>query len=185
MQLDRWSCKGRWAAWGLLWVACAAAAQSDGTGHAVLPGRLEVSTLQAAPSMPEAGAAGPGMRARLWWGRGPLELGVGADWARPSLGMPSPRGPTQVFALRAVLSPSTQILYETDTTRREPDDLAPPFEPFGAVQGARLAVEFKLQPAQPLKALRDGLLRMQMSGSSSLQFKPRSGGLFVSYRATF
>lgn len=187
MQVDRWSRRGRWTAWSLLLAAGAATAEPDGKGHAALPGRFEISTLESAPSWPEAARAGPGLRTRWWWGRGGLELGLGADWARRPLGMvPSPRGgTTQVFALRAALSPRTQILYETDATRREAGDLDPPFEPFGAVQGTRLAVEFKLQPAAPLKSLRDGLLRMQVSGSSSLQFKPRSGGLFVSYRATF
>ena len=49
-----------------------------------------------------------------------------------------------------------------------------------------LALEFKAvgnsKAAQPLSS---GLLRVQMSGTSSLQFKPRSGGLAVTYRAKF
>lgn len=54
------------------------------------------------------------------------------------------------------------------------------------LEGSRLALEFRAvgnsKAAPPLSS---SLLRVQMSETSTLQFRPRSGGLAVTYRAKF
>jgi len=120
----------------------------------------------------------------MWWGKGALEVGAGANVnsssTTPGLATSASRG-TAVLGLRAQLAQGTHLAIERDTLATS----------VGAGSGApvevsRLALEFKAvgnsKAAQPLSS---GLLRVQMSGTSSLQFKPRSGGLAVSYRAKF
>jgi hypothetical protein len=47
----------------------------------------------------------------------------------------------------------------------------------------RFALEFRAKAAT--KDLRDGLLRVQMSGDAALHFRPRSRGLQITYRERF
>jgi len=125
-----------------------------------------------------------GLRTRMWWGRGPLEVGAGANVnassTAPGLATSASRG-TAVLGLRAQVAQGTHLAIERDT-------LATSVGAGSAarVEVSRLALEFKAvgnsKAAQPLSS---GMLRVQMSGTSSLQFRPRSGGLAVSYRAKF
>jgi hypothetical protein len=59
--------------------------------------------------------------------------------------------------------------------------------PFGAgAAGAlrpRFALEFRAKAAA--KDLRESLLRVQMSGDAALHFRPRGGGLQITYRERF
>ncbi len=183
-------------------LSCAAAhAAPDTLG----PPRLEVDTLQqwdpsrrdsgpawrygdaVAMSLqrPSAGVVGrsalsdDGLRARWWWGRGAIEVGAGADWLAPAGASSVARPLTQVVGVRAALSARTRLVYEAES--------APLWR--GADSGivnprtARVALEFKSK--SPVGDLRNGLLRVQLSGDAALQFKPRSGGLQVMYRERF
>ena len=68
----------------------------------------------------------------------------------------------------------------------EPRRLATPqplADPLAAAMSPSLGLAFRAPPAS-----RDGpraLLRVQLSGDAALQFRPRRGGLAVSYRAEF
>ncbi|MEO5770984.1 MAG: hypothetical protein ABIQ29_02830 [Burkholderiaceae bacterium] len=125
-----------------------------------------------------------GLRTRMWWGTGAFEVGAGANVnptsTAPGLATSANRG-TAVVGLRAQVAQGTHLAIERDTlaTSVGAGGVAP-------VEVSRVALEFKAvgnsKAAQPLSS---GLLRVQMSGTSSLQFKPRSGGLAVTYRAKF
>lgn len=125
-----------------------------------------------------------GLRTRLWWGKGGLEVGAGAN-LNPSHTAPglaaTPRVGTAVVGLRARVAQGTHLAIERDTLGGSVGAGGA-----AAVESSRVALEFKAvghsKAAQPLSS---GLLRVQMSGTSSLQFKPRSGGLAVTYRAKF
>jgi hypothetical protein len=99
-------------------------------------------------SVPLAGGAafGEGVRARVWWGRGKLAFGAGADWTASE--------PPTPFSAGATGSPR-----------------------------ARFALEFRARSSA--SDLRESLLRVQMSGDAALHFRPRSGGLQVSWRERF
>jgi hypothetical protein len=58
-----------------------------------------------------------------------------------------------------------------------------PYAPGAAPLRPRFALEFRARSAS--KDLREGLLRVQMSGDAALHLRPRSGGLQVSYRERF
>lgn len=154
--------------------------------------RLEMESLPHA-MQPRPAVTGPrtlfdtpsdGLRTRMWWGKGALEVGAGANLNAsntvPGLA-PSASVGTAVLGLRAQVAQGTHLAFERDTlaTSVGAGAAAP-------VEGSRVALEFKAvgnsKAAQPLSS---GLLRVQMSGTSSLQFKPRSGGLAVTYRAKF
>jgi hypothetical protein len=125
--------------------------------------------------------ADDGLRARWWWGRGAFELGAGADWLAPHLTATGARPLNQVVGVRASLSAHTRVVYETETALswRSSDN------PAGAgVRTSRVALEFKSKPS-PVSNLRDGLLRVQLSGDAAVHFRPRSGGLQVMYRERF
>jgi hypothetical protein len=86
-------------------------------------------------------------------------------------------GVTQRSALRFELGPRTQLL------------LQPPQRLAGLPEQSRasesgLGVELKLRPASSSRDLQQ-LLRLQLSQRSALQFRPRSGGLVISYREQF
>lgn len=125
-----------------------------------------------------------GLRTRLWWGRGAVEVGAGAN-VNPSTTAPglatSAGVGTAVVGLRAHVARGTHVAIERDALAASVGaGVSPPLE------GTRLALEFKAvghsKAAPPLSS---GLLRVQMSGTSTLQFRPRSGGLAVTYRAKF
>ena len=125
-----------------------------------------------------------GLRTRVWWGKGGLEVGAGANVnpsnTAPGLAATGNSG-TAVLGLRAQVAQGTYLAFERDTLAASAGAGAPV-----PVEGSRLALEFKAvgasRAAQPLSS---GLLRVQVSGTSSLQFKPRSGGMAVTYRAKF
>jgi len=118
------------------------------------------------------------MQTRFWWRKGAVELGAGAnlDLTADRLTM---RTPTPVIGVRARLGERTRLVAEADPSAfgREAGVLD------SAVDGARLALEFKTK--SPLRDLRTSLLRVQLSGHSALHFRPRGGGMQVTYRETF
>ncbi len=125
-----------------------------------------------------------GVRTRMWWGRGAFEVGAGAN-VNPSNTVPglatSANVGSAVVGLRARVAQGTHLAIERDTlsTNVGAGASAP-------VEVSRVALEFKaVGNSKAAKPLSSGLLRVQMSGTSSLQFKPRSGGLAVTYRANF
>jgi hypothetical protein len=119
-----------------------------------------------------------GLRARWWWGRGALEVGAGADWRAPSAAASAAQPWSQVLGVRATLSPRTRLVYETETVL--PGGRADSAKP----RTSRVALEFKSRKS-PVSNLRDGLMRVQLSGDSAVHFKPRGGGLQVMYRERF
>lgn len=175
-----------------LWLPLVQHAQAapDGKADAQQP-RLEFESLPHAmqPRVAITGARplfetpSDGLRTRMWWGRGALEFGAGAN-VRPSSTAPglatAASMGTAVVGLRAQVAQGTHLAIERDTFTTSIGGAAPP------VDGSRVALEFKAvgssKAAQPLSS---GLLRVQMSGTSTLQFRPRSGGLAVTYRAKF
>lgn len=185
--------QGAWGCAALLTLLATPAQAAYGEGAGELPQpRLEMESLPyAMQARAASGGARPlfetpsdGLRTRMWWGRGALEVGAGANVnpssAVPGLATAASVG-TAVVGLRAQVAQGTHLAIERDTlaTSVAAGAAAP-------VEGSRVALEFKAvgnsKAAQPLSS---GLLRVQMSGNSSLQFKPRSGGLAVSYRAKF
>ncbi len=168
----------------------AQAAQGDAVE--TLQPRLEIESLPHAMQSRAAASGGralfdspsDGLRTRLWWGRGALEVGAGAD-VNPSTTAPglvrSASAGTAVFGLRAQVARGTHLAIERDTLATSVGaGVAAPLE------ASRVALEFKAvgltKAAAPLSS---GVLRVQMSGTSTLQFRPRSGGLAVTYRAKF
>lgn len=125
-----------------------------------------------------------GLRTRMWWGNRAFEVGGGANLnpsnTAPGLATSANVG-TAVLGLRAQLAQGTHLAIERDTLATSVGSGAA-----APLEVSRVALEFKAvgrsKTAQPLSS---GLLRVQMSGTSSLQFKPRSGGLAVTYRAKF
>ncbi len=119
------------------------------------------------------------LRARWWWGRGAFEVGAGADWAAPPRTALAARTWSPVVGVRAALSSRTRIVYEA-----EPGAAWRAAEAAVADQrSARFALEFKTRAAGG--DLRSSLLRVQLSGDSTLHFRPRSSGLQLHYRARF
>ncbi len=119
-----------------------------------------------------------GLRARWWWGRGALEVGAGADWRAPSVAASGAQPWSQVLGVRATLSPRTRLVYETETAL--PGSRADGASP----RTSRVALEFKSRKS-PVSNLRDGLMRVQLSGDAAVHLKPRGGGLQVMYRERF
>lgn len=81
--------------------------------------------------------------------------------------------------LKLALGRSASMVYEP---RRLPA-AQPLADPQAGAAAPSLGLEFRSPPAQ-----RDGLrsvLRVQLSSDAALQFRPRRGGLAVSYRAEF
>ncbi len=131
------------------------------------------------------------VRSRWWWRAVLAEVGAGIDWA------PSPTSPTSstlptsaaspmtqtlsarpVFGLGADLSQRTRLVYELSSTDRSPLATAEP-----ASNEVRWGLEFK--STNSVKEWGAGLLRVQMTGSSTLALWPRSGGLAMSWRTRF
>jgi hypothetical protein len=121
------------------------------------------------------------LRTRWWLGGGGSGLGAGADWAATPVGA-ALRPWRPVLGLRAALTPQTRLLYEWRAPAAAPwavDGL-----PGASQREVRVVMEFK-SARNPAQSLRHGLFRVQLSNSSALWLKPRSGGLVVSYRAQF
>jgi hypothetical protein len=107
-----------------------------------------------------------------------LLLAVGnvlPDACRAAPEAPSPLPGPQ---LRLVLGSRTAMVYE-------PRSPAPPL-PLAGQQGQAapsIGLEFRTPPSHANGPR--GLLRVQLSSDAALQFRPRRGGLAVSYRADF
>lgn len=160
-------------------------------GRTAAPPRLEVETLPAAWQDSQApalqrdalaqaalGSSEARLRARWWWRRGALELGAGADyWKAGNAGAALALKANPVLGLRAELSQRTHLVYELS--------VAPEASPFSgaAAQQSRWALEFKGKSQD--RALPAGFLRVQLAGGSTLQLRPRGGGLSVAYRSRF
>lgn len=182
------------------WWACAAAlccltAQAQEAAVAV---RLEVETVP--PDLPSLYGAAPrrdavvqpapaqsndGLRVRWWWEHGRFELGGGADyWRTPTAGPATALTGTPVLGLRATLSPQARLVYELMPGGAVVD------APFNAAASlaqprSQFALEFKAKSNSERRALPPGFLRVQLQGESSLQCRPRGGGLNVTYRSRF
>ena len=182
----------RLAALVLPMLPCAGAAQ----GLSAYAPRLEIETVSPAWQSRAAGTAAEGalpaylsdgsresVRARWWWGSGRLEVGAGADWstlAASERTIANRRAATPVLGLRAELARGTHLAYERDAVAASAQDRFP-----AATSGSRLALELSAGGASRARVLPAGLLRVQLSSASTLQFRPRSGGLSVMYRAGF
>lgn len=182
----------RLAALVLPMLSCATFAQ----GLSAYAPRLEIETVSPAWQPRAAGAAAEGaspanlsegnresVRARWWWGSGGLEVGAGADWsslAGSERSIAYRRTTTPVLGLRAELARGTHLAYERDAV------VATRQDDFPATAGSsRLALELSAGGASRERVLPAGLLRVQLSSASTLQLRPRSGGLSVTYRAGF
>ena len=176
---------------GVLGLVCAAAAGSPNDGDSrQLRVEVEPTPLAAQPALADAqrrnlgssayvGQADRGTRLRWWYGRygrEGVEIGTGVDW--PSLAQGTPGRPA--LGLRAGVSRSTSVVYEVSPAARPWDPNLR--EPADAAQ-SRLALEFK--PNAASSHLAGGLLRVQLSNQSTLQLRPRGGGLTVMYRERF
>ena len=171
---------------------CAGNAQ----GLAAYVPRLEIESVSPAWQPRAAGAAAEGalpanlseatresVRARWWWGSGRLEVGAGADWstlAASERTLANRRSATPVLGLRAELARGAHLAYERDAVVATRQDDFP-----ATAGGSRLALELSAGGASRARVLPAGLLRVQLSSASTLQFRPRSGGLSVMYRAGF
>lgn len=111
------------------------------------------------------------LRARSWMGSGGVGVGVGADLSAPG----DTVGWRTVLGMRADLGANARMVYEL-----HPDWPARGAE--GSPPG-RLMLEYR--SARPLHDLRDQLLRVELSGSSSLHLRPRRSGMMVTWRAQF
>lgn len=119
------------------------------------------------------------LRTRWWLGNGRSSVGAGADWAATPVGS-SLRPWRPVLGLRTEVSSHTRLIYEVRGA-------AAPWAstlPGAANQEVRVALEFR-SARSPAQNLRNGLFRVQLSNTSALMLKPRSGGLVVSYRSQF
>lgn len=125
-------------------------------------------------------AASDELRTRWWVGRGAGSVGAGADWAAtPARSTLRPWRP--VLGLRADLGERTRVIYEV---RGAASPWASTGLPGAENQEVRVALEFK-SARNPAQNLRNGLFRVQLSNTSALWLKPRSGGLVISYRSQF
>jgi hypothetical protein len=174
-----------WAACCLTPLACAAQGLADSAAQAVadnaprprmeveLSKELPVGTPQLTEVLQTDAAAferDQALRSRWWIHAGRVTLGAGADWPRgPHWSAPQP-----VLGLRTAVAANTLLSYEWHGHSASQD--APP--------GGRFVLEFRTAPSQ-IRTLRDGLLRMQLSGTSSLNLRPRRSGVLVTYSAQF
>lgn len=124
-------------------------------------------------------ALGTGLAA-LWVGAGTLAApGAGSPGSPPVAAVaavaPAPLPGAQ---LRLSLSPNRALVYE-------PGRLSA-VNPLSAVDGVATRPSFGLEFRSPAAHQRpSSLLRLQLSADAALQFRPRRGGLAVSYRAQF
>ena len=169
---------------------------ANAQGLAAYVPRLEIETVSPAWQPRSAGVAAEGalpanlsqatresVRARWWWGSGRLEVGAGADWSTlvvPERSVVDRRSATPVLGLRAELARGAHLAYERDAVVATAQHHFP-----AAAGGSRLALELSAGAASRPRVLPAGLLRVQLSSASTLQFRPRSGGLSVMYRAGF
>lgn len=120
------------------------------------------------------------LRSRLWLGNRHGSIGAGADWAATPAGI-NLRPLRPVLGVRTDLSMQTRLVYEVRGAAAPVSGINLP----GATENeVRLALEFK--PAHnPAQNFSNGLFRVQLSNTSMLQLRPRSGGMVMSYRSQF
>lgn len=121
----------------------------------------------------------PELRTRLWVANRYGGLGAGADWAAAPAGS-TLRPLRPVLGLRAEVSTQTRFIYEV----RGPASSLANGVPGATDPEMRMALEFKSAPSAA-RNFRNGLFRVQLSNSSALTLRPRSGGMVVSYRSQF
>jgi hypothetical protein len=115
-------------------------------------------------------AADEALRSRWRVNAGRVTFGAGADGPRG----PQWSEPQLIFGVRTNVSAQARLGYEWRASSGLTDE----------AQGGRFVLEFRTPPSE-MRALRDGLLRFQLSGSSSVHLRPRRSGLLVTYRAQF
>jgi hypothetical protein len=153
---------------------------------------LELSTL--APAGPTPGASlwrrdgttgfdrpgEPGQaRARMWWRAGRVDLGTGSDFATD--GATAASGGRPVLGLRTELSGSTRFVYELRGADRSARTGAG--TETAAESDMRWALEFK--PVNSTAQSARSLLRVELSSGSTLSFRPRGGGLAMTWQSRF
>ncbi len=156
-------------------------AQAQGSALRVEVERLPAALQARSDSMVELPA--DGVRARWWLRRGPIELGAGADLAAPPQGMHTTmlrRTATPTLGVRAELTRGAYLAIERDAVKYLPRDQQGPVN-----DTARLALELKPAEFKRANAMSSGLLRVQLTSASALQFRPRGGGLTVTYSERF
>jgi hypothetical protein len=105
-------------------------------------------------------------------------LGVGVPCSAQDV-----NGLSQRPALRFELGPRTQLLLQPPqrvATSASALALDPP-----RASESGVGIELKLRPAGSSSRELKQLLRLQLSQRSALQFRPRSGGLAITYREQF
>lgn len=125
----------------------------------------------------------PELRTRVWWGTAMAGLGTGADLV-PTGTVPGWRPVRPVMGVRASMTERTRLVYEVRGPAVSSSSAASSLLPGVADNETRLSLEFRSAPSAA-QHLRNGLFRVQLSNSSALLLKPRSGGVLVSYRAQF
>jgi len=134
---------------------------------------LTTTTLPGDPATLRSDSSGDYLRTRWWWHLGAVGVGGGGDWLLGS-------GVRPVLGLRANLTRQASLVYE-----RLPVGAAAAPAGLDSVlpDEQRWALEFK--PAGNSASMYAGLVRIQLSGSSTLLLRPRSGGLMLSWRSRF
>jgi hypothetical protein len=89
-----------------------------------------------------------------------------------------PLSPVPGAALSLSLGPRVNVVYE----QRRLQDLGQPIDLPVRPARNRLGMEFRSPAASQGPR---GILRLQLSGDSALNFRPRGGGMAVTYRSSF
>lgn len=182
---------GRWLIWALALLCLAGVkrswAQGEPDGNLVgLPRvRFEIDVLPP-PLAPRARAHSAdvqtpndlstrqaGLGARWWLTSGSVAWGIGTELP----GGPAGLAPRAVLAVRTEIGANARVGFDLLPAIR---DAAAAEEP---AERARLALEFRTTSA--VRDIREGLLKLQLSNSSSLHFQPRRSGAVLSWRAQF
>lgn len=123
-----------------------------------------------------------GLRARWWLSTGVVGVGAGADWAVATSAAASTDATVlrPVIGVRAELSQNTRLIYELRAAATPLDRAAPA----AATPEGRFALEFKATGGAA-RSLPVGFLRIQISGSSTINLRPRRGGFAVAWRSHF
>lgn len=180
----------RSAAWILLLPLAAHAAPQDDIDASVRgvlaeSGRPSVGvSVRVDAQPPAANESTPRFDLRLWSRRGGAAFGAGLETAAPTArlpGSPSAEFSRTLVGARIRLSDGSG-LYADRLGALTPT--AAGFEP-GQTATVRVGLEFKRASSQWSGLKTGSLLRVQLSGDANLSFRPRRGGLQVSYRAQF
>ncbi|GAP35249.1 hypothetical protein ISF6_0840 [Piscinibacter sakaiensis] len=170
--------------------------EDDGASAGSLRAGIELTRIDPALEDPQASTArlyrldaspqapvSPELRTRLWWGNARGALGAGADWAAAPAGS-ALRPLRPVVGVRAEVSEQARLTYELRAPASSLALSGSAAALAGAAPEARLGLEFRSAPSAA-RNLRNGLFRVQLSNSSALFVRPRSGGMMLSYRSQF